>query len=327
MTDKKTTAVLAFTLLVITILAPTFSSAGTTPAVNWSQVTTANAPSPRGYPSMAFDSVSKKVVLFGGFDGAYLNDTWTFDGTNWTKVATGVAPPVRTAATMAFDRVSRKIVLFGGYNGSNYLGDTWLWDGSTSTWTQASPTISPKPVTGPMVFTDPVNGRVDEYGGFDGNFYELTMYQWNGTSWKHLNPATVPFARSSAAVGTDPVRKSTVLFAGLGDVNPYNTWTWDGSNWTLQSPPTQPPGTRYGSAAAYDSHLQRVLVFGGAEGGIPLNDTWAWTGINWVQLVPTNSPPAREGFGMAYDGALKMIVVFGGQAGSSFLGDTWELMP
>ena len=39
---------------------------------------------------MAYDPVSKKVVLFGGAGQTVdLNDTWTFDGTNWTQQVTG----------------------------------------------------------------------------------------------------------------------------------------------------------------------------------------------------------------------------------------------
>ena len=55
---------------------------------------------------------------------------------------------------------------------------------------------------GPMVFTD-FDGRVDVYGGFDGNLYQLTMWKWHGTDWKQLNLATVPSARSSSAVGVN----------------------------------------------------------------------------------------------------------------------------
>ena len=32
---------------------------------------------------------------------------------------------------MSYDSVTQKVVLFGGFNGTFYLGDTWLWDGST----------------------------------------------------------------------------------------------------------------------------------------------------------------------------------------------------
>ena len=98
---------------------------------------------------------------------------------------TATAPGPRTNAQMAYDRRTRKVVLFGGYDGSNDLGDTWLWDGTTFTWTQAAPAHSPKAVTGPMVFTD-LNGRVDEFGGFDGNLYELTMWQWSGSDWRQV---------------------------------------------------------------------------------------------------------------------------------------------
>src|SRR6266542_4386825 len=42
--------------------------------------------------------------------------------------------------------------------------------------------------------------RSDLFGGFDGQFYQLTMWQWNGSDWTQLSPSTVPFARASAAV-------------------------------------------------------------------------------------------------------------------------------
>ena len=88
---------------------------------------------------------------------------------------------------MAYDRRTHKAVLFGGYNGRQDLGDTWLWDGTTSTWTQVTPGHSPTAVTGPMVFTDP-NGRVDEFGGFDGQLYEGRMWQWMAPIGKSCIP-------------------------------------------------------------------------------------------------------------------------------------------
>ncbi len=157
-------------------------------ATNWTQLFPTTSPSARSYVAMAYDVVSQKVVLFGGFgDAGYLNDTWTFDGTTWTKVDTATAPSPRTNMQMAYDRATRKVVLFGGYDGRNDLGDTWIWDGATSTWTQAAPLHSPKPVTGPMVFTD-LSGRVDKLGGFDGQFYDITMWQWSGRRLAKVAP-------------------------------------------------------------------------------------------------------------------------------------------
>jgi hypothetical protein len=313
-------------ILTMLILISAAASAADVPTVNWTKLSPATSPSARAYPAMAYDPVSKKVVLFGGYSGVYLNDTWTFDGATWTKVNTPTAPPVRTNGPMAFDRVTRQLVLFGGYNGSKDLGDTWTWDGSTSTWAEQHPTTSPKAVTGPMLFSDPANGHADVYGGFDGNLYQLTTFQWTGTNWKQVRTSTSASARSIAVAATDAATKSTVLFDGLGDVNPYNTWTFDGSNWTELTLTAQPP-SRYGSPGAYDPRLKAVIVFGGGEGGSDINDTWAWTGTAWKQLSPAQSPSAREGYGMAYDAAIGHIVIFGGEAGASIFSDTWELTP
>lgn len=275
---------------------------------------------------MTYDRASQKIVLFGGFDGrGYLNDTWTFDGTTWARIVTPTAPSPRANVQMAYDIRTRKVVLFGGYDGRKDLGDTWLWDGLSSTWTQAAPAHSPKAVTGPMLFTD-LNGRVDEFGGFDGNLYQSTMYRWSGSDWRQLHPATVPYARSSAAVGVNRVIKQIVMFGGLGDVNPFNTWTYNGTTWTMESPPTQPPLV-YAGSAVFDPNLNAVLLFGGGNGGSGENSTWSWDGSNWQQLFPTTSPGSREGAGIAYDAALRHTIIFGGQRGSLPLNDSWEFLP
>ena len=310
----------------LAVLVSSNAFAAEVPSSSWSQLFPAISPTARSYLAMTYDAASHKVVMFGGYDGGYLNDTWTFDGTTWTRVNTPTAPPGRANAQMAYDRLTHKVVLFGGYDGRHYLGDTWLWDGRASTWTQAFPTHSPRAVTGPMVFPDPNDDHVDEFGGFDGAFYQASMWQWNGFDWILLNPAMVPYARSSAAVGVNTFANQVVMFGGLGDVNPNNTWTYDGTTWTMQSPPTQPPLV-YASSAIFDPNLRATVLFGGGSGGVDQNSTWGWTGFNWRQLVPTQSPGVREGAGIAYDVALGHAIIFGGQDGNLLLNDTWEFTP
>src|ERR1044071_6693333 len=297
------------------------------PLLGWIQLSPTNSPPARSYLAMTYDPVSGKIIMFGGFDGnAYLNDTWEFDGVSWTEVTTNTPPPARTAAQMAYDSVSQKVVLYGGFDGNNYLGDTWLWDGATSQWTHATTAHQPPAVTGPMLFPDP-HGRVDYFGGFDGQFYQLTMWQWNGSDWAQLFPTDVPFARSSAAVATNSVTGQVVMFGGLADVNPINTWTYDGMTWTLQSPRTQLPWV-YGAGAAYHPLLSSVVVFGGANGGVTPDTTWRWYGSisDWRQFFSAQRPPAREGHGMTYDPALRHVIIFGGQDDNEApLNDTWEL--
>jgi hypothetical protein len=178
-----------------------------------------------------------------------------------------------------------------------------------------------------MLFPDP-NGRVDLFGGFAGRFYQLTMWQWNGSDWTRLVPAMVPYARSSAAVATNSSTRQVVLFGGLADVNPVNTWTYDGTTWTLQSPPGQPNWV-YAGSAAFDPNLHAVVLFGGGSGGVDQNTTWVWSELrpDWRQLVTTQSPPPREGAGIAYCPALRHVVIFGGQNGDTPLNDTWEFIP
>ena len=275
---------------------------------------------------MTYDPVSEKIIMFGGWDGRrYLNDTWAFDGTTWTHLHTRGLPPARAAAQIAYDKISQKVVLFGGYNGRSYLGDTWIFDGTTSRWVRARAAHSPTPVTSPMLFTDP-NGHVDVYGGFNGQFYQYQMWQWTGTDWNQLNLPALPFARSSAAVGVNAATGKAVLFGGLADINPVNTWTYNGTTWTERFPQTQPLWV-YAGSAAYDAILKAVVLFGGGSGGIDQDTTWKWSSGNWTQVLTTQSPPAREGAGMVFDPLLGHVVVFGGQNNEVPLDDTWELLP
>lgn len=290
---------------------------------DWSQLTPLPALPQRSAITATFDPVSHRTVVFGGYDAVgYRHDTFVFDGQSWAQVNTPISPSRRAGAAMCYDSVAHKIVLFGGFNGSQYLGDTWLWDGATLSWTQASPALSPTPVSGPMMFTDPVDGHANCYGGFGGMFYQFRTWQWTGSTWVDLNPSTSPFARGAGVVATDARTHTSVLFGGLGSLNPWNTWVWDGSDWTQMNPSIQPPN-RYYAGAAFDPNLQSVVIFGGGSGGVDLDDTWRWTGSDWEQLLPLHMPPARESFGMVFDPNVFDVLVIGGEDQFGIFGDTW----
>jgi len=172
---------LALTLL-IGLLATTIGLApgAAVGELTWKQVNLPGGLPARSFFATAYDPVSQKIVVFGGSDASgQLGDTWTFDGDSWTEIQTSPAPGTRAAATMAYDSATQKIVLWGGFVGFTFLNDTWLWDGATSTWTQANPQTVPKGATNPMLFTDPVNGHVDMFGGYQGQFY--SRFMWQGT--------------------------------------------------------------------------------------------------------------------------------------------------
>jgi hypothetical protein len=309
-------------MAVILFFLPAVGSA-TASTLAWLKVKSSSSPSARSAMTMAYDPISKKVVVFGGFDATgYLNDTWVFDGSTWSPAATPNAPSPRAASAMAYDRVAGKLVLFGGFNGTQYLGDTWTWDGSAETWSEATPTTLPDPVTLPMMFTDPKTGHAGMFGGYDGSRYQLTTWRWSGTNWDNVNPPTSPSARGAAIIANDFAHKTVVMFGGLADVNPVNTWTWDGSDWTLQSTSAQPDSLYY-APAAFDPMLGKVVTFSGGSG---LNTTWAWTGTDWILLPTVNTPLGRESLGMAYDYDSKQLLILGGDIPQGILNDTYKLV-
>lgn len=308
--------------LVATLLLPSASAQGA-PASDWAQPALSTGLLPRSAMAVAYDEAHARLVLFGGYDDTnYLRDTWVFDGAAWTQVSHS-GPSARAAASMAYDAVMQKLVLFGGFNGQ-YLGDTWIFDAGTNQWTAATPSTSPKAVTGPSLFTDPLNGHAVAYGGYDGMFYQLTTYRWTGSDWQLLSPSVKPWARAAATVSNDPLHGNVLLFGGLASVNPWNTWTWDGNNWTELSLAQQPPN-RYDGAAAFDPQLGGVVIFGGGSGGTDLNDTWLWNGSAWEELHPNHQPAPRESHGMALVPSTGVVVV-GGENNVQLLGDTWALL-
>jgi Galactose oxidase, central domain len=266
------------------------ASAGT---ATWKERFPSTRPPARSYASMAEDPALDGIVVFGGYgDSTYLDDTWLWSDGRWRRLFTSQKPPARANAGMTYDAPSGDLVLFGGYDGRHWLGDTWTFDGTT--WHHRHPEGSPPNATGPSLFGDPVSGRADEYGGYDGQFYQLQTWRWRSDlgTWRRVFTSRSPSARSGAVAGLDAARHRVVLFGGLGDVNPYNTWTFDGNDWTLRHPAHQPP-LSWGTATAYDPTLREVVAFGGGSSGGQLGDTWVWTGTDWATLAVARPPRGR----------------------------------
>ena len=93
---------------------------------DWTRI---DAPGPPGRKrlAMAYDSLRKVVVLFGGEIGSdKKSDTWEWDGKNWTEI-NDQGPPARHRHAMAYDSKRRKVVLFAGRGAGPYRQDTWVY--------------------------------------------------------------------------------------------------------------------------------------------------------------------------------------------------------
>jgi len=96
-----------------------------------------------------------------------------------------------------------------------------------------------------------------------------------------------------------------------------------GVAWQQLNPTNAPPARRL-HAMAYDSGLDRMVLFGGeTPAGSTLQDTWEWDGTNWLQRLPATSPPPLRRHKMAYDAARGRTVLFGGTSVGGHLNETW----
>jgi uncharacterized protein (TIGR03437 family) len=208
-------------------------------------------------------------------------------------------------------------------------------------WTLAAPATSPPARTGPAMAFDSLHGQAVMFGGTGtakeppGTADNLSdTWVWDGSTWTEKTPQTVPTPRAlhAMAYGLGQV----LMFGGAinGSVGlEKDTWVFDGTNWTMQTP--FGPSERYGTAMAYDSAHNQIVLFGGigpaTEGASFIGDTWVWNGAAWTQKTPQTSPPARAGHSLAYDSVHGQVVLFGGEGASGFgfqatavaLNDTW----
>ena len=318
----------SFAAALILLVAVCVPAQAQTLVPNWIQQSPANSPSARFVHSMTYDAAHGQVVLFGGLAGAYLSDTWLWNGTDWTQSTTTSFPSARAESFIAYDAATGNVVLFGGLTTSSLRdGDTWIWNGTT--WTQASPANNPGARASGMMVYDAALGKVVLFGGVNASGSDTNdTWEWDGTNWTQIVTAHSPSARAEFGMAYDAVRNQVVLFGGNSNGSYVNdTWVFNGTDWTQLNPATVPPA-RYTTAMAYDTALGETVMFGGYNGSF-LGDTWLWNGTNWTldSTVTTAPSPRYAANGMVYDAAQGQMILFGGGNGSSDFSDTWAWAP
>lgn len=296
----------------------------------------------------AWDAALGKAILFGGCcntAGKPINTTWELNGNIWQKVTTKSAPSGRMDASIAYDPAMGKVVLFGGQGAASTtgesgkeLGDTWTFDGTT--WTEVSKT-GPSARDSTAMAWDGASGDLVLFGGQNYPSGALAAsalhdtWTWNGTVWTSASGgSTTPAARYGASIAADPGSGHVVLFGGNTTTSTCSsscfdlendTWTWNGSAWSLRS--SGSPSAREYAAIALDQATNTVVLFGGLYGTTDsqgnntdtlLGDTWTWNGSAWSQQA--TSPPARFGATLTYDsGSGGRVVLTGGFQGATTL--------
>jgi hypothetical protein len=148
----------------------------------WTNMSPSISPPPRIMSSLAYDTHSEKVIMFGGIDqfigtNVLYHDTWTYDYLNntWTNVTPSINPEGRGRANMVYDSTNDKVLLFGGFTekpGDYVIGglkqDTWMYDLETKNWTELfSPVKPPARAYHSMVYNSDINQTVIFGGDID----------------------------------------------------------------------------------------------------------------------------------------------------------------
>ncbi|MEN8191670.1 MAG: kelch repeat-containing protein [Bacteroidota bacterium] len=307
----------------------------------------ADNPSPDGiiYPAMSYFG-DDKVIVTGGLKagGAWsdlLAETWVFDVSDmaWTNTeATG--GPAGGAEGMALGEL---VYLGNGVvmhqNGGVGIPGTWTYDGATNAWTNEVTVAPAANMSHAMAETNMAEnggGDVVYFGGLIGSDAQNDTWNYPRTEivlpegfWVQKNPDPKPGPLSYHELAHIAEGK-VLLFGGKdstkwGSVTAPLTWLYDidADTWTNVEP-TGTPGPRYAFGLAYVGD-DKVLMFGGSNGGNNMNDTWVYdlSDNTWTDMATADGPLPQWTHEMAYAGDDKVVMYGGLDDDGVWLPDTW----
>ena len=309
----------------------------------WTQLTPSGIlPSGRYEHTAVYDSVRDRMVVFGGYDGSYVNDVWALSlGANpqWTDLQVSGPPPrARYSHVSIYEPVLDRVVVFGGRFSFGEVydnNDVWAFSlGAIPEWAELTP-LGTKPTarSGQAAVHDPAGDRMVTFGGNDGSFQnDVWALSLGGTpQWVQLTPSgTPPSGRCNHTAIHDPVRNRMVVFGGTIGILKNDVWALSlggTPTWTQLMPSGTLPSARRYHTAIYNAERDRMIVFGGDD-GTARNDVWALSlgeSPQWTQLMPSGTPPSARSYHTAiYDPLRDRMVVFGGNDGV-VRNDVWAL--
>jgi hypothetical protein len=197
----------------------------------------------------------------------------------WTQ------PLGRSGTAAAYDPVRQRLVLFGGIDGNQLSNETWEWDGSQ--WSLRPTALAPPARAGHAMAWDGTRGRIVVHGG---SGYLNDQWEWDGTGWSLVSVSgVIPPGRNAHSLAYDSRRRRLVLFGGYTGTGypPHDTWEWDGTSWTRQTPAASPSGPT--GPMAYDEGRGVTALW---------VDLWSvlyeWDGANWTRPTPPTQPPYQR---------------------------------
>jgi N-acetylneuraminic acid mutarotase len=192
------------------------------------------APAARHGHSLVYDPESKKMILFGGYDGSVqYNDTWAYDpaSNTWADLKPGGdLPAARDSQAMAYDSDAKAMVLFGGWSATRQFDDTWAYDPAKNSWTDLKPAgEAPTARALQQMVYDPAIKKLVLFGGgtSSATFNDAWLFDLTDRSWTPVTAAgTAPPARAGQAMVYDSSTKDILLFGGSNGIGTYFNDLW-----------------------------------------------------------------------------------------------------
>ena len=287
--------------------------------------------------SAVYDATRKRMIVFGGDDGAPRNDVWVLaleDAREWSVLSTaGTPPPPRAGHSAIYDPIRDRMIVFGGGGGSRRVWE--LSFTSVATWNEITPSGTlPTARYGHSAIYDPVRNRMVIFGGYNsgpGSGSDVWALALSGNPvWTDLTPETSPSARGAHSAIYDPIRDRMLVFGGSSNTD-SEVWalTLAGTpTWSVLAISGEPPTGRRGHCSIYDPLRDRMIVFAGDADG-SRNDTWALTlsgAPTWSPVIrPGVQPAVRAGHSAIHDPLHDEMIVYGGTIGAIIRNDVWAL--
>ncbi|MBI2098838.1 hypothetical protein HYT45_00275 [Candidatus Uhrbacteria bacterium] len=300
-------------------------------------------PSARTTHGAIYDADAKQMIVWGGYDGSDLGDTWELDLTTryseaWTQLTpSGTGPAARSQMMVAYKQATKKMYIFGGLVGAgDYRNDLFeldLTDGSEA-WTQLkAEDAAGNPgsrADGVMVF-DSGNNRLLIFSGYNGTSRLSDLWQWGiaSAAFSEVNDGAPPSAREFAVAVYDPNNSRMMVAGGRNDTSSAaifeDLWelnTTSGSEaWTERTPPIGERQSGVRSAyACFDSLNKLMIFFGGQdksleeEKHVKVVDLATAGSAPMYEFIQNNYLRERDAMGYAYNPDRDETLIVGGYA-------------
>lgn len=269
--------------------------------VGWTRRTPSVIPDPRYSAAIAYDSVRRRVIMFGGAkaqspNGFVITDNrvWEWNGSDWKVLPTQGTPSARASMAIASQPTTGEIWMFGGANESAAFDELYRFDGLR--WTLVPKTAGqpwPSARTNAAMAFDAASQKYLLFGGFDKVSFSargvpdvdkvfVDTWTWDGTRWEQLvvsggptndqvvpiGDVSVPLSGSNRIV-TDAAGALHLVHEAFDGIR---VWRWTMPNtWSEEYQPSTPatPNLRPFTNGFWDWARAEIHLVGGLQTAIP----------------------------------------------------------